>query len=76
MVHAEKGYPMNKYLITYTIRGAIHRPFYEGKTEVWINYPTEASRAVYDKLRRTGMWYDLDPTDIKVKTIEYLTMLD
>ena len=66
---------MYKYKVTYTINGAIHRPPYDGTSEVWVNYPTELEDSLYRKLKH-GPFFEITRDDVRIICKEYLSLLD
>ena len=69
---------MLKFKISYVICGAIHRPAYDGTSEIWVNYPSEIQDRLYRKLK-SGPFFEINREDIKIIKIiskEYLSLLD
>ncbi|MHC4413329.1 MAG: hypothetical protein ACYSW6_10255 [Planctomycetota bacterium] len=59
---------MNKYKVNATIRGAIHRPYYEGYIDVWADNDNDA--VFRAKRNLVKQWGDINLSDIKVTSVE------
>lgn len=66
---------MLKFRVTYAIKGAVHRPYYAGATDIWTNSRTEVPMRLYRKLKQ-GPFFDINSDDLYIQSIRYLTLVD
>ena len=63
---------MKNYKVHILIKGATHRPPYEGFVPVMAKNETDARELAIRKLLGSGVWWDASRSDIKILKLEYL----